>query len=220
MFKSFWSLNNFTIEPKQKMISLRHLAVDAHIKSGVKCDCNNVEIMDVIFEVDQLREKVLMKLSDLEDDFQFTQKVKNSKPQNFSEKFWNLNDQISVELFDKFNYSDAITTDEEVEWKEYFHCLYDAIIPDEGEFYNHSVWDALPEPPKDLDTNYPCWYMIQNIRRNFDQLKIEGEKVDTPFQIINTQTQYGKCLLELKKEILKEKKTLDMYNRIIEWSMY
>ncbi len=197
------------------MLSLRHLALDTHIKTGVKYDGNDVAIEDVIFEVDQLKDRIEKEIEDLQEDFKFTQKIKNSKVQNFSNKFWKLIEEISIELFDEFSYSGVATTDEEVEWKEYFHIVYDTVVPDEAQVYLHQAWEALPQPPKNLDRP-----LIKSIQAKFDQLKIEGGKVDTLTDILNYHTNLGKELINLKKQITEKSKALSLCYRIIDWSMH
>ena len=202
------------------MLSLRHLALDAHIDTGARYDGNNTIIEDVIFEIVQLKDKLEKEVDDIKSDYEFTQKIKNTKCQNFSNKFWRLTDEISTELFDEFSYSDAATTEGEVEWKEYFHCVYDVVIPDDGEIYNHHIWNMLPQPPNDLDNTHNCWPIIKSIRRKFEYLKIEGGKVDTLTDILNFQTNLGKDLLKMKKEIAEKNKILEYCYRVINWSMY
>ena len=205
---------------KFKMLSLRHLALDAHIGTGVKYNGNDMAIEDVIFETDQLRDKLEKEIEDLQEDFKFTQKVKNAARQNFSNKFWGLVGKISNELFDDFSYSDVTTTDGEVEWKEYFHCVYEAVIPDDTQTYNHCIWDTLPHPPSDLDNTHRGWAIIRDIKNKFEQLKVEGGKVDTLVDILKYQTQVGKEVLKLKKEIIEKSKIREVYHRIIDWSMH
>jgi enoyl-[acyl-carrier-protein] reductase (NADH) len=202
------------------MLSLRHLALDAHIGTGAKYDGGDMAIEHVIFEVDQLKDRLEKEIEDLQEDFKFTQKIKNSKVQNFSNKFWKLTEEISAELFDDFSYSGVASTDGEVEWKEYFHTVYDAVVPDDRQVYIHQVWDVLPEPPCELDSNNRCWPLMRSIQNKFDQLKIEGGKVDTLTHILNYQTNLGKEMISLKKEITEKSKTLSLYYRILEWSMH
>lgn len=202
------------------MTTLQHHTLDTLIKAGHTYDGNNVVIENVIFEVDQLKERIEKEIEDLHEDFKFTQKIKNSKVQNFSNKFWKLTAEISSELFDDFSYSGVTTTDGEVEWKEYFHTVYDAVVPDDTQVYIHQVWDVLPEPPCKLDINNRCWSLVRRIQNKFDQLKIEGGKVDTLTHILNYQTNLGKEMISLKKEITEKSKTLSLYYRILDWSMH
>lgn len=130
-----------------QMLSLRHLALDALIGTGAHYDGDDVIIEDVIFEADRLKDRVEREIKDLKGQFAFIQEIKNSRVQHFPNRFWRLVDEISIELFDEFNYSDATTTDEDVEWKEYFHNVYEIVVPDENQMYVHQVWDALPQPP-------------------------------------------------------------------------
>lgn len=142
--------------------------------------------------------------------------MKNSRVQYFPDRFWRLIDEISVELFDEFNYSDATTTDEEVEWKEYFHNVYEIVVPEENQMYVHQVWEALPQPPNNLVTRP----LIRSIQNRFDQLRVEGGKVEALSDILKHQTELGKELINLKKRIAAKTKVLETYYRIIEWSMH
>lgn len=199
-----------------QMLSLRHLALDALIGTGAHYDGDDVIIEDVVFEADRLKGRVEREIKDLKGQFAFIQEMKNSRVQYFPDRFWRLIDEISVELFDEFNYSDATTTDEEVEWKEYFHNVYEIVVPEENQMYVHQVWEALPQPPNTLVTRP----LIRSIQNRFDQLRVEGGKVEALSDILKHQTELGKELINLKKRIAAKTKVLETYYRIIEWSMH
>tara|TARA_R110002153_G_scaffold52979_1_gene148115 strand:- start:406 stop:1014 length:609 start_codon:yes stop_codon:yes gene_type:complete len=201
------------------MTTLQHNALYSLVKSGVKYDGNNVVIENVIFEIDQLRQTLMTKIDDYNEEYKLLQKVKNKKAcPPMSIKCLSLIDEISKELFDDFTYSEA-STSYEVEWKEYFHCVYDYAIPAEGQPYNKRVWETLPEPPPVLDVNSPRWALVNSIKNNFEKLRIEGEKSQSLSEILKEQSYIGKELICLKNEIIQLNKTLDVYNTIILWSM-
>ena len=203
-----------------KMVTLQHRSVDALIQSGLKYDGNNVVIENVIFEVDQLKDILKIEIDDLNEEYKILQKIKNKKVLKLSEKFEKIVSEISKELFDDFTYVDSINTFEEVEWKEYFHCLYDHMIPDETSPFNPRTWETLPVPPKELDSKSKCWSIVNSLKRKFDALKNEGHRLESPSEIFESQKQLGKELLTLKKEIATKNEVLETYYRIIEWSMH
>lgn len=209
----------FALVPTQ-MLSLRHLALDAHIDTGVKYDGSNTVIEDVIFEVDQLRDHLEDDIDDLQEEFKVLQKTKNSKVrQDFSPRFWRIIDEISRELFEEFSYSEMITTDCEVEWKEYFHHVYDAVVPEDRQPYNNLVWTILPKPPHDLDDTYRCWPVIKSIRGKFSILEAEAIKASTSLDVLKFQVQLGKEMVSIKNQIVHKSKALATCYRIIDWSM-
>ena len=221
MFENVPSFNSLSASHSiLNMTTLQHRAVDVLIHSGVKYEGNNVIIENVIFEVDQLRQTLQVEIEDCKEEYKLLQKVKNNKAcQSMTINFLKLIDEISEELFDTFTYSEATTSYEEVEWKEYFHCLYDTVIPEEKQPYNNRIWETLPEPPSDLDMKSPRWAIVNSIKNKYEKLKIEGDKISTLNDILKEQTYLGKEMISLKKEIIQMNKTLAVYNRIIEWSM-
>jgi len=203
------------------MSSLQHHSIDALIQSGFKYDGNNMVIENVIFEVDQLKTKVEKEIEDLQEDYKFLQKVKNKQSySNVSQKFYDLIEYISKELFDDFTYSESTTSHEEVEWKEYFHCVYEHVVPDATQPHNNRIWEILPEPPTDLNMNYTRWPLINSIKNNFVRLKVESKKSQSLKEVLHTQINLGKEMFFLRNEIIEKSKTLSTYYRIIEWSMY
>jgi hypothetical protein len=203
------------------MTTLQHLAVDALTKSGHKYDGNDLVIENVIFEVDQFRQILQVELGDCHEEYKFLQEVKNTKSwSNTTSNFNNISRKISKELFDDFSYYDVKTTDEEIEWKEYFHCIYDYLIPEDKQPFNNRVWEILPPKPPELDTNSPNRYIVNSIKHNFEKLRIEGETLKTLDDILKEQTLLGKELIFLRKEIYQLNTTMDVYDRIIKWSMH
>lgn len=202
------------------MTTLQHRSVDALIQSGFKYVGNNVVIENVLFEVDQLKDSLKIEIDDLVEEYKLLQKIKNNEVLKLSNKFEKIMSEISKELFDEFTYSGAVNTFEDVEWKEYFHCVYDVVIPDETSTFNPRTWETLPDPPKELDKNSGSWSIINSIKRKFDALKVEGYKLRSMSDILNSQKQLGKEMLVLKKEIASKNQVLETYYRIIEWSMH
>jgi len=199
------------------MATLQHLALGAYIDSGARYDGNNMVIENVIFEIDQLKDQMIAEIDDLNEEYAFLQKIKNKEAtKNISEKFDELVLKISSKLFDSFSYSDVIGTDEAVDWKEYLHSVYDCVVPEEKTPYNHRVWEILPEQPKELAHDSPCWAIVNDIKESFEKLKAEGCTLGDTLEV---QKSMGKELVSLKNQIVAKNKILDVYYRILNWSM-
>ena len=202
------------------MVSLQHITLDTLIKAGHKYDGMNTVIENVIFEVEQSRQMMIIEVDDLQEEYKLLKKIKDREMcSNYSQKFYNIIDDISTELFDDFLHSENIETDIQVEWKEYFHCVYDAVVPVECEPYNKLIWTIIPSPPKDLDTNDKLYPLVTSIKRKFDALRKEGDNFKSQKEILETQMRHGKELLRIKLENREKLKMLSLYDRIIKWSM-
>jgi hypothetical protein len=203
------------------MVSLQHIALNAFIDTGAKYDGMNTVIENAIFEIEQLRHKVSIEIGDLQEEYKILKKIKDAEVySNRSQKFYNIIDDISTELFDDFLYSESIETDGQVEWKEYFHCLYDAVVPDDREPYDKLIWTIVPSPPKELDTNDKMYPLVTSIKRKFEALRKEGDTLKSQKEILENQMRHGKELLKLKIELREKIKLYSMYEKIIHWSMH
>ena len=202
------------------MVTLQHLAVNALVQSGCKYDGSDVIVEDVVFEVDQLRTGIHLEIGKLKDEYKLLQITKTEQSYSGTTKIFDrLKADISVELFDEFTYSYTTTLDE-VKWKEYFHCIYDQVVPEDMIPYNNRIWEILPPPPEDLDANSHGWRLINSIKTKFAQLRAEGDKATPLNEILQEQFELGKEMIKLKKKILHKGDILNIYNGIIEWSMH
>lgn len=202
------------------MVTLQHLAVNALVQGGCKYDGSDVIVEDVVFEVDQLRAGIHLEIGKLKDEYKLLQITKTEQSYSGTTKLFDrLKAEISVELFDEFTYSYTTTLDE-VKWKEYFHCIYDQVIPEDMLPYNNRIWEILPPPPEDLDANSHGWRLIKSIKTKFAQLRAEGDKATPLKEILQEQFELGKEMIKLKKKIIHKGDILSIYNGIIEWSMH
>lgn len=141
-------------------------------------------------------------------------------------------DIISDYLFDTFTY-DIITTDEQLDWKEYLHGLYDAVIVPyhEDRLHNIQMMNALyvyydilekPEPLGQMDKLFPH---VKYCRDLFAGLKIMHEKLiilDLKEQLNENMKILKKSRMEIikLKLIVKNKKDLkNLYIEILKWSV-
>ena len=202
------------------MFSLQHLAV-LKLMETQPYDGNDPVIENVIFEAEQIR-------NNLEDELvlHHGRKPRRGTP-NFEFKFYNeLMGTISTQLFDVFTYEDLITTREHVVWKEYFQTLYEFTVIDMNDsFYLLSStlkhYDELEEPPM-VDYNDPCYSNINYINNLFMSLRAEQEVLATQLTMksdFDTGVDFGMKRLGWTQEWKAIHDRLDVYTRIIEWSL-
>jgi hypothetical protein len=94
-------------------------------------------------------------------------------------------DEISNLLFDDMSY-DTITTPEQLEWKEYFHGLYDMVIFPYHSDRTHYIqminelykyFNILKPPEKQLVPGDPLYVDVRTCQELFKKLKTEHKKM-------------------------------------------
>jgi hypothetical protein len=104
-----------------------------------------------------------------------------------SQRYEDVADEISHVLFDVIDYN-RITTRQQVEWKEYFHGLYEMVIIPYHEDHTYRIqmihevykyFDILKEPPS-LDPNDPLYVHMSHCRDLFVRLKREHHAMKVP----------------------------------------
>lgn len=202
------------------MISLQHLAV-LKLTETQRYDGNDPIIEHVIFEVEQLRMK-------LEDQL-MAHRIRRPHRRAFrfnSKRYTELMDALSIELFDVFTYDHIISTPSQVIWKEYFHALYEFVIVDVDNSY-HLIVSTLRyyselEKPEMVDTDDPCYGIINRILRYFDGIRAEQEALEKNYSMeleMKTGVEYGMKLVEWTNEWRVLRGELDVYEKIIDWSL-
>jgi len=97
-----------------------------------------------------------------------------------SQRYEDIADEISHVLFDVIDYN-RVTTRQQVEWKEYFHGLYEMVIIPYHEDHTYRIqmiqeifkyFDILKEPPP-LEPNDPLYVHMSHCRDLFARLKRE-----------------------------------------------
>lgn len=204
----------------EPMISLQHLAV-LKLSETQKYEGNEPIIENVIFEADQIRNQ-------LEDELclHFGKKPKRVSRKIDMKGYNAIVGSISTELFDVFTYPDMIRTPEHVQWKEYFHTLYEFIVVD-GEESDYLVLDTIKhhneiEPPQPLEHNDPCYPTVTYINNLFKSLKAEQERMASHVCIkkdVEEGVDYGMRMLGWTQEWTAIHDRLSVYNRILDWSM-
>jgi len=215
-------------------MSLQFDSLRAFIKTGAIYDDENPIIKNIVYDVDRAnhaleRENIknLFEISKLKS----CRWVEMYRPE--IDQYCKYLDRLSEELFDNFKYV-RVETDEQVEWKEYFHSLYELIVVDVDEdrpdtttsllfqeLYKH--WDTFTEPKhlKPKDKLYP---IVESIRRKFRDLKTahyEFTKYDSKQTIINNHFKdvaIRKKHNSLLRSIDNNDRILDAYSEILRWA--
>ena len=141
-------------------MNLQILSLQTMVKSGFKYDDNDPIVKNVVFDVDclayELDSKILKLNKRIQNCRRGLRKLSDFgtiKLPNMN-KYDNLVEEISTLLFDNIDY-DLLKTHQQIEWKEYFHGLYDLVVVP----YHHDK------------THYV--QMIQETLKYFDVLKLQ-----------------------------------------------
>jgi len=171
-------------------MNLQMLSLQTMVKSGIKYDCNNPIIKNVLFDVDCLAHDIDENISKL---IKLIQKYRLDL-RKFSDfgsiklpdmyKYDIIVDEISTLLFDTMTY-DTIKTHHQIEWKEYFHGLYDLVVIPYHNDKTHYIqmiqetfkyFDILNIPSPILPSD-PLYVNIETCRILFNRLKEEHKKM-------------------------------------------
>lgn len=202
------------------MLSLQQLAVHS-LTHHTKYDGSDVVVENVIFEVDQMRRK-------LEEDIEKHNSLKPVYPKIKYDvtRYDTYVDEIGTYLFDYFTYDHSITTDAHVQWKEYFHTLYEFVVVDYREIHSvgsrYQYYDKINKPTM-VPTSDVNYHTINYINNLFTSLESEHEILLESTSIQDYHTDYLKHGRELFEWICEKRKmedTLEKYEDIINWSMH
>lgn len=202
------------------MLTLQQLAVH-NLSQHTKYDGSDIVVENVIFEVDQLRHK-------LEEDIEKHNSLKPRYPKikYDTSRYDAYVNEIGNYLFDHFTYDRSITTDAHIQWKEYFHTLYEFVVIDYSEIHavgsRYQYYNKInsPDMVANDDKNY---HIINYINNLFKSLEIEHEILleSTSIQDYhNDHLKHGRELFEWIREKRKMEDALEKYEDIINWSMH
>lgn len=178
-------------------MSLGHLALLARVKSGEPLDTSDPVIQAQLWAAGFAKKEIQVKIQTLRVDASEKKSTLN-KQTSFRDisrvNFYMIDEitkELSEQLFDVF-IPEAITSDAQAVWKEYFHELYELLIIDGHDpLVNmivmremHKYHDVLDEPtiePAPTDT------VIHNIKRLFGSLKREHLVIRDLYQNLEFQ---------------------------------
>jgi hypothetical protein len=170
-------------------MNLQVLALQAHVRSGA--EYTNEPIVDnVLYDVKILASETDEKISQLSRRIHnyrgHLRKLSHIRVRE-SHRYEDVADEISHVLFDVIDYS-RITTRQQIEWKEYFHGLYEMVIVPYHEDHTYRIqmiheiykyFDILKEPPR-LEPTDPLYVDVSHCRDLFERLKREHHSMKIP----------------------------------------
>jgi len=141
--------------------------------------------------------------------------------------------QLTIELFDEFSWN-KVKNKNQVNWKEYFHNLYDLIVCDFDSDHPSNLivareivhYHNVLKQPVEMDMNDKFYPIIGNINYLFNRLKDEQRKIanklsnmkdcirDTMME--STNIQYD--IIEWQSAVRKLERENDVYYEILRWS--
>lgn len=133
---------------------------------------DNQVINDLIFEIEQIKEQ-------LDDEIDNQESIINDSLQEDEpdlDDYYDISYDIYETLFRIFNYKTVVQSELHVQWKEYFHCLYEHCVIDyDSEQFFHFIVKSfdLFTPPEELSPSDPCYDIVRTLKNLFDKLKVE-----------------------------------------------
>lgn len=218
-------------------MNLQILAAQFHMRSGAEYDATNPILNNVMFDVSKLAYETTDKLIFLQTQVQNLRNnilrmsdFKTIKMPDMDE-YEGLTNQYADILFDRITY-DKMTTRVQMEWKEYFHGLYDLVvfpyISDRTHFIQmvneiYKYFNALKPPEKQLEPGDPlyvdttaCMDLIHKMKSEYKSMMTKrlSTKLNKHIQA-QVNKRYKHRMLELRIESLI--RVRDDCNELIKW---
>lgn len=156
-------------------MNLQHLALIRLIETG-KCPVDNPVVDDLVFEIGTIKKQ-------LDEKIEVQESIINNSlidPCVDMDDYFDITCDIQDTLFVAFNYKDVIKTEEHIQWKEYFNCLYEHCVIDYDSeqmlWFTYKCFDMF-EPPVELEFTDPCYIVVKTIKDLFGKLKEEHHNI-------------------------------------------
>jgi cell shape-determining protein MreC len=172
------------------------------------------------------------KIRKMKDKAHFASSLRNIRVE--TERIDSITSKMTEELFELFNWN-RIRTSLHVEWKEYFHMLYEILVYDEGD-YDYSIkvimaravveYHDYMEPPERVPYNDPMFAIISSIDSLFRDLKREqaivAERLSDLKDVLRAMKRKStdiQCeLVEMQKHVRELERDNKKYAQILRWS--
>jgi hypothetical protein len=206
-------------------MNLQILAVQAHVRSGAVYDATDPIMNNVMFDINKLWYYANDKIRALEVQVDNLRRniLRSTNFKTISAPNVDTYDSLAYEfadiLFDDITY-DRITTKNQIEWKEYFHAVYDLVvfpyIHDHTHFLQmvnelYKYFDVLKPPEKQLDPGDPlyvdataCMDLLRKMKSEYKTMMVPklAEKLNNDVRT-QVEKRYKHKMLELKLESLE-----------------
>jgi hypothetical protein len=216
------------------MASLAHQSLYALVKSGATIDRDDPIIRDQLFSVQMTRTSHLQRIRKLRSKIGKT-KTKAHEYSNFRNlpkvNYYMIDtacSDLSTELFDRFTWA-SIVTPSQAAWKEYFHSVYDLIVPDSNDHIGKLIMmhatlkyhDIIPPPNDPIDPKDTCIHTIKRLLENFKREQVSACKMmgDFDFQIKETvrhATAIQVDIIRMNRELKILSDEVHMFSEILE----
>ena len=204
-------------------MNLQILSLQTLMKSGQPFDKSDPVMNNIMFDVKLLLNDTILKIRRLQKQLEDAQKNLGRLSEFKTIKLPDMRtydrvvDQISELLFDDMDF-ERINTQLQIEWKEYFHGLYDLVIFPYQRDHTHYIqmvnelykyFDVLRPPSTQLEPQDPLYVDTKTCIDLFRKLKIEHKKILVPKlfkkmkQNVDNQVKSRLHYIRLKKELLK-----------------
>ena len=201
-------------------MNLQHLAL-IKMSTSMEYPKDNPVIDNLVYEFGEMKDH-------LDDDIDALESEINTslnEPEADLDEYYDITHDIHEVLFRIFNYKTAVQTDLHVQWKEYFHCLYEHCVIDyDSEQFFHFALKSfdLFEPPTDIDSTDSCYVIVQTLKELFDRLKQEHTRITghlmTPQKYKEFRLNKGRRHLEMIQTHRSLRQQLDKLDGVLEWS--
>ena len=203
------------------MLNLAQEALYALVKSGTKVDMTDPVIRDVIYSIMVTKGYNLKQIQKLRFDIG---RAKASARQiaNFkkipSVDYYSVDKvttQLSVELFDIFTWN-RVQTPTQAVWKEYFHSVYDLLVPESSDHIGNLVMaveiikyhDVIPKPVEPIDVRDTNLHTIKRLINELKQEQVNIARLvgDLPFHIVSCNRQIS----DIQVDIVKKQRMVEL----------
>jgi hypothetical protein len=194
--------------------------------------------MDQVFGAEMLRMENQRVINKFKKNIKKAKKqiLKMSSMKNINLELGDSNkiiNQLTIELFDDFSWN-KVKNKNQVNWKEYFHNLYDLIVCDFDSDHPSNLivareiinYHNILKQPNEMDFNDKFYPIIGNINYLFNKLKDEQRKVADRLRNMKdcirdtmretTHIQYE--IIEWQSAVRKLERENDVYYEILRWS--
>ena len=217
------------------MVTLAQQSLHALIKSGAKIDYDEPVIRDQLFSVKMTRDSHLARIRKLKvDTSDMKHKIYDyANFTNIAKVNYYMIDKLCVdfatELFDRFPWKQATSPSQAV-WKEYFHAMYDLIVPDQTDHIGNLIMmyeivkyhDVIDVPTVPIDIKDTHIHTIKGIidtlkREQLSAIRMMG---DLRFQLnesVRYSTQIQLDIAQSRREMNKLSEEVRMLSEILEY---
>lgn len=213
------------------MLSLRHQALVTLMESGQPFKHGDPLYEDMIWETEMMRMSLEKKHKQLQKRQKAISKTLNrSRDRHVNDDIdqIELMDTISVLLFDEFTYLNGVEPNE-VPWKEYFHAVYDIVMSDAPGVVSNArnVYESTKLYKKIQRPIEPQTPRVRVIDEAFTEYMDVQKRLEAKINlrvIMNKDlaecTEIAKALADVCRQMKIVGAKLDVYQRIVEWSLH